>query len=538
VTCARISPSIGRLSRAAIRCVADHPWLITAFLSGLIVITDARGVDAAAQAFRVWQFRTHGFVLWDLHWYGGHADLGYSVLFPAIGSVLGALPTTALAATLSSWLFSRLFTGLPREATGPLNVPQAWAGVWFAVFAASDVLVGSGPFACSVACGVAAVLGVRAHRPVLAAIAALATSLFSPLGAAFLLLVGVAWGPRIGWRRSGSLLVAGLGLVVPALVGDGGVYPFPASVFFVQMAVVTIGLLVIPRQQLVVRRALILLGATCVVLFVVPNPVGSNVARLAALTVGPTAAYVLLQAKRARLLAALTAPLLTVQILPAVSSVAHAAGVPSMHASYYRGLLTYLTAHTSTAYRVEIPATYDHWEATFVAEKVDLARGWYRQVDVGRNAVLYHPLTADGYRQWLNENAVAYVALPDAPLDEGGKAEAALLAHPPGWLRPVYHDAHWQVWRVADATPIATGAGQLTGIQTDSFTLSAARTGTTVVRLRWSPYWHLDAGSACVSPGPDGWTQVRILSAPTAATFSARFGIDNHARCPEPAAGS
>ena len=68
-------------------------------------------------------------------------------------------------------------------------------------------------------------------------------------------------------------------------------------------------------------------------------------------------------------------------------------------------------------------------EARWLAGHVALARGWERQLDEGRNGIFYdeRPLTAARYRSWLTEQAISYVALPDAPLDYSAESEARLL---------------------------------------------------------------------------------------------------------------
>ena len=116
-----------------------------------------------------------------------------------------------------------------------------------------------------------------------------------------------------------------------------------------------------------------------------------------------------------------------------------------------------------------MPFTKNHWEATYVAEKVPLARGWDRQADLAHNSVLYAPLKVADYRAWLDDNAVRFVALPTAPLDKGGLPEKELLKRPPSWLHVVYTDDHWRVWEVADAIPLATGAARMTTLTPDSF---------------------------------------------------------------------
>ena len=515
--------SLGLAGQRGVWFLAKYQWVVTMALCGVVDVAGIRGVDLAAQDYRVWQFRTHGFTLWDVSWYAGHAAVGYSVLFPAFGALVGAMPATAIAAICSSWLFGKV--------VGPA---RSWASVlarlWFAVFVVGDVVVGQGPFACALALGLGSVLAVRCRRAGFAGLAALAVSLFSPLGALFLLLVAVAWAPSVGWRRAMPLFAATIGIGVSVVAGDGGVFPFPITTLLGQLAIVVTGLFVSPRSQPAVRRALVILGVACVVLFVWPNPIGGNVARLGAVLVGPIAAHELLRARRARTLLLLTVPLLGFQLLPVMNSVANAAVDPSAHASYYQGMLGFLSAHNDVAQRIEIPLTRNHWEATYVAEKVPLARGWYRQVDIQRNGMLYEPLTATAYAQWLQENAVDYVALPDVPLDRGGQAEAVLLARPPSYLREVYADPHWRIWRVDDPSPIATGAGSITAVGGDGFTLTATRPGPTLVKLRWSPYWHIDSGHACLSPAPDGWTNVTIAT-PGSIHVTARLSVDSDNRC-------
>ncbi len=276
-------------------------------------------------------------------------------------------------------------------------------------------------------------------------------------------------------------------------------------------------------------------GVTCVVLFFVPNPVGGNITRLAGIVIGPAAAFVLLRANRKRALMLVAAPLLIFQLLPVIGAISSAAGDPSTKPRYYQGMLSFLTENQQPLGRVEIPFTRDHWEAKYVAEKVPLARGWDRQVDLSRNAELYTPLTAAAYHTWLFDNAVRFVALPDAPLDQGGQAEKALLRHPPAYLRPVYTNNQWHIWAVVGAAPLASGAATMTSLTPSSFTMNAAVGGVTFVRLRWSTYWHVDNNAmACVAPAGGGWTTV-ISFAPGTVKVSAR-ALPGDSRMYRPAA--
>ncbi len=503
--------------------LSRHAWLTTMALCLLVLALGLHGSDLAAQDYRVWAFRAHGFLLWDINWYGGNTDVGYSVLFPAVGSIAGASIAGAVGCVLCAVLFGRLVSAPTRAA--------ALSRMWFAVFTFGELVIGQAPFACSAACGLAAVLAVTRHRRWLALIMAILTSLFSPLGAMFLLLAGIAWTSSAGWRRTLPLAGSLCGIAISFAAGDGGLFPFTRAGLAGQLTIVVMGLVLIPRtHHRAIRHGLVLYGIICVMFFVVPNPVGGNMVRLTGLFIGPVAAYVLLAARRGRVLLLVSGPLLAFQLLPVVTAAAWAADDPSSHEAYYAGILPFLEAHRTPLARVEIPFTHNHWEATYVAEQVDLARGWDRQVDLARNALLYSPMTTAQYLGWLDDNAVKYVALPDVPLDSGGSAEATILAHPPSWLRLVYTDRHWHVWQVDDPTPIAQGVGSLTELGPDHFTMTSPQSGGTLVRVRWSPYWNVDQGNACVGKSAGGWTIVEALT-PGSVRVSAHLSLDSDDRC-------
>src|SRR6202007_2507775 len=105
--------------------------------------------------------------------------------------------------------------------------------------------------------------------------------------------------------------------------------------------------------------------------------------------------------------------------------------------------------------RVEIPFTKRHWEANYVAPHAALARGWERQLDILANPLCYDdgiPLTERSYTEWLRENAVTYVALPEAELDDSATAEADLIRAGIDGLRPVWSDDNWTLFAVSNPT--------------------------------------------------------------------------------------
>jgi hypothetical protein len=143
---------------------------------------------------------------------------------------------------------------------------------------------------------------------------------------------------------------------------------------------------------------------------------------------------------------------------------------------------------------------------------VPLARGWERQLDRRYGALFYDgTLNARSYRAWLDEHAVAYVALPDAELDYAARDEAALIESRPAYLHQVWHDAHWRLFAVRDPAPFVTG--RLTPLipDVDGFRLIISRPGSVLVRIRWSRWWRVTAGRACVRRGPGAMTTVQAF---------------------------
>ncbi len=269
--------------------------------------------------------------------------------------------------------------------------------------------------------------------------------------------------------------------------------------------------------------ALALLGA-----YAIPSAVGGNVDRLGALLAGPVLACVLAP-RHPRLLLALAPLFLYWQVNAPLTDFASAASDPAVNASYFTPLLgelrTLEVGYGARPARIEVVPSADHGEARWMAPHVMLARGWERQLDQKDGPLFYDeastPLTPARYRAWLSENAVSYVALPDAPLDYSAKGEAKLLHRPPAYLREIWRSRHWRLFAVLVATPLAQAPATLAGATTDSFTLVEPHPASTIVRIRFTPYWAITKGRGCISEAPGGWTEVRARSA-----GEVRVGID------------
>jgi hypothetical protein len=502
------------------RGFAAHAGLATAaLLIAVWLIVDPHTPDLAAQVYRVEMFRQLGFAVWDEHWYAGHHLPGYSLLFPPLGSLLGIRLLGALSVLASVALFERIV----RTAYGR---PVRLAVAWFAVMAVSDVWVGRVAFALGVALALAAVLAVMRGRPTAAAVLAALCAAASPVAGA---LLGLAALSAALSRRSPRILLtlaapaAAIVLALALLFAEGGFEPYPIRSFLATALVVVAFLWALPPDQRLLRVGGLLYLLACLACLLVHSPIGSNIERYGVLLAGP-----LLLLSRPRPSAAAAAALCAAAVWglwgPVRETVAVGGG-QSTRASYYAPVERFLAGNAAGPVRVEVPLTRSHWEAALLAPTVSLARGWEKQLDERYDAVLLgSQLTAASYLGWLREQAVAYVAVPDAPLDASSAREGRLIARGLPYLREVFTSTHWRVYQVLGATPLASGPGRLTKLGHDSFALHATSAGGFLLRLRFTRYWRVLRGSGCVRRAPGGWTSV-TAQAPGTLVVAARFSL-------------
>lgn len=503
------SVTLGRLS-----------WLPAVALSvaftTLILAWDPHVRDLAAQTFRTELFERGGFGIWNGSWYGGHYTLTYSVLFPPLATLVGPRLVGAVAVVASAYLFDRLV----RQRWGE---SAHWATLWFGVGAVSLLVSGRLTFALGVAFGLLALRCLQRQRPGQAVAAAIATALASPVAAAFLggiLLAGVA---VEGIRR--RPVVAGIAAValVPVVAlnlafPENGEFPFVFS-SFIAVPLWCAGALLITRRlpgegQFRAVVYAYLLAST--VAWLVPNPLGGNAARLGALFGGPVLAAILLS-RRPRIhwlpVAAVLLGSLYWQVYPPIRDIAQAGGDPSTRAAYYDPLRHWLHAHGGRSSRIEVPPTSNHWEAAYLAPTFGLARGWLRQLDTTRDDIFYdRRLSHASYESWLRHNGVRYVALPDARLDYSARAERGLILSEPDYLRLRWSSTHWRVYEVRNPGPLVLGdgasRGRLLPLGTDSFAVRVSEPGRFIVRVRYTPFWSVSYGAACVGQAGE-WTKLR-----------------------------
>ncbi|OPC80740.1 hypothetical protein B4N89_07020 [Embleya scabrispora] len=506
-----------RHARTVLIGITEHPYVITLALVGLLTVLGINGADWPAQIFRAWLVRDHGAVLWNNQWYGGHLLPGYSVITPVLAGGIGTRLLTAISCVAAAWAFSRLRLGRG-------DLARRVGSCWFAVIVSIEYLIGRTPFVLGVAAGLMAILAARTGHRAWAAVAAGFCGLASPLAAAFLLMIALAWVPseRV-WATRFSLSPAVLGLVMSLVFPGGGDFAFPLWRFAAILGFAGVGLALLPRTEVSARRFLWLYALSSTVLFLIPSAVGGNVARLGELCAGPLMAVVLLSLGRRRLVVLLAVPLLAWQFSSAGKAVAfNNQDSTGKNSAYYVGMLDFLERANLPVGRIEIPFTRGHWETVYVAEHMPLARGWERQLDRAHNSVLYGPgLDEAQYHAWVRETGVRFIALPDVPLDPSAKREAEILRAGADWLVPVWSDPHWVIWEVADPVPLLDGPGQLVDITPSGFTLLAQQAGTFTVRIHRTSWFVANKPNTSIGETEDGWTEVTVTE-PGEVTITAK----------------
>ncbi|MGY4909024.1 hypothetical protein [Micromonospora aurantiaca (nom. illeg.)] len=525
---------------------------VSAFvLAVLYLALPATGSDLSAQVARAGFFAEHGAALVDLRWYGGVHPWGYSLVSSPLMALLGVRVTGALALLASATAFAALLvrTRVPRPLLGSL------VGV---VTIAGNLVSGRVTYALGVAFGLAALLaltvparrtrlaagaaaepvgpgapgrGRRVWAAVAAGAAALLASAASPVAGLFVGLAGVA---LLLTRRYAD----GLLLAVPAaaplavtglLFGEGGWMNIStADTVHAVVTSLVVAALVTYRP---VRWGALLSAAGVLASALLHTPVGLNATRLVVMFALPVlAATATLPApvsdrlratgRRARVVgAAGLAALLAVVCWwqpPVVTADLRSADDPTADPAYFTPLRAELARRGLTG-RVEVPPTRNYWEAARMGD-VPLARGWLRQADIDRNPLFFTtvpgadgtgiPLTPITYRDWLADNAVQYVAVPDAEFSWVGASEAKLVEAGQPYLTEVWSDRHWKLYAVAEPTPLVGAPGELIRQDGASITFRAPAAGPIPIRVRHTRWLTASSGATVTRDGT--WTTVTV----------------------------
>ncbi len=511
--------------------------LVSTALAVTYLLLPPMGTDLSAQVARADFFAEHGFTPVDLRWYAGSQQFGYSLISQPVLALLGVRLTGVIALVSAAMAFAALLlrTNVPRPVLG---------AVTGAVCIAGNLVSGRVTYALGVAFGVGALLALtvrpagrtsRLLRYGAAGTAALLASAASPVAGLFVALAGVAL--LLAGRRTDGLLLALVATapiaVTAGFFGEGGwmnISPMDTARAVVTSLVVAA---LVPWRP--VRLGALLSAGGVLLSALVHTPVGLNATRLAVMFALPVLAAgarlpalaagarlpvrtagARLPARHGKLWLAGLLALVCWWQPPASTIDLREIGDPASDPSYFAPLVEQLHARGVTG-RVEVPPTQHYWESAHLGD-VPLARGWLRQVDLERNPLFFEelpggggtgvPLTPESYRRWLDDNAVAYVALPGAALSWVGLPEAELITSGLPYLTEIWANADWRLFAVADPTPIVAAPASVVAMDAATLTFDAPAAGPVPIRVRYSR-WLTVTGGATVAP--DGvWTSVRV----------------------------
>ncbi len=518
-------------------------WFVPVVGLALYLILVPPVPDFAAQATRAAIFRQLGSATWWPGWYGGLELPTYSVIAPGLMATIGVATTGVIAAAISMWAAHQMLRDSAR--------PRA-ASVVFAATVLLNLFGGRITFLVGLAAATLAVLALVRRHPWLAATATVVSVLGSPLAGLFTGIVAAAVLLTDRSRRREALFVGiatggSLGVLAVLFHNPGVMASPPLQMLF---ALVGIALVWAACREPTIRAGALIVAVGLVICLIIPNSVGLNLTRMVWLLAAPL--IVGYGHRPDRHVVALTCLALVFPMVDVTWQLAQAES-PSAQEGYYQPLLAQLHERLSTGddvgQRVEVVEPQSKGAARYVGESMPVARGWERQADMVDNPIFYEDgaLTPDSYRAWLDQLAVAYVAVPATRLDFASVDEAALIATGLPYLHQVWSNADWKLYRVADAQPLARNA-QVISVSGNQVRLQVPQAGLVPLQIRWSEHLAVLDGTQPVSLGvrargclsQDGeWT---LLHARRPGTYVLTSDFDvipdperRGGTCPEPA---
>lgn len=476
--------------------------------------------DASAHLYRALLVQRDSY-LWDNFWYAGDYPLvSYSLLLYLPQEYVGPATAAIAAVVISAALFAVL-------VVTRWGAPAAWGARAFGLLALGPLFTGGYAYAVGAMVMLLCLIALQRRRQVIGGVLGAVTLGVSPLAFVFLaLILAAVWLEHRRFDPRTIVVAAWLGalVVVQAAIGylfpSEGVYPFLVGHLLAVLAISILGITLARRrpETHLIMWLLILWAVGALLLYAVPTPVGDNLARLRyfAFPILVVAAGVAAWRPRLLVTLALVGSLAYGALPDLVDAVTRSDSRPTQE-EFWAPALGFLAEHQTPDYRVEVVQTAGRWEAFWVPKAgYALVRGWYRQVDLAENPVLYQrEIRPWEYRMWLRSRAVRYVLLPDTPLDsEGAEEEARLLRSGASGLRLVERTGAWSIYELPDPTPLMTGPGaaRITTQGHDELKGVVEEPGLYLLRVRWMPYWSAAGVIDCVTSGPDGQTLVRARS--------------------------
>jgi hypothetical protein len=422
-----------------------------------------------------------GLTYW-FSWFGGGSTPGnYSVLTPYLSATIG----TELVGALSAVAVTVLITVAVRGTRHPFSAAAVGA-----IAAALNLWSGRVPFLLGAAFGIGVLIAVRRRSRSAAVGLTLVSILASPVSGAFVAL-GLS-GTFLTTRTKAyrgviayAVVTGGIALaVVGVIFGAPGPEPFSNGLLI--DVLVALGCLAVAGAPDHLRTTMWVSLLATVVLWAVPNGLGSNFGRFIWFCL--PVAVVALSRRRAHIAVLCVVPLLLQGGSATLTDLRHATR-PVSSVSYYTPLAERLDRIPELRnYRVEVVNHGAHAGYDALLGHAMLARGWETQEDNALNKALFKdPLDPVTYKIWLDNNAVGFVALPSASM--GGYAEYTLVQKGTApYLHRVWSNDDWQLFRVSDPTPIVGLPASVLAHDQKSMTIAVPCACTIVVRLRWSKF--------------------------------------------------
>jgi hypothetical protein len=471
-------------------------WFVPAVGLALYLILVPQVPDFAAQATRAAVFQRLGSISWWPGWYGGMELPTYSVLAPALMAKIGVATTGAVASAICMWVGHQLLRGSAR--------PRA-ASVAFAGTVLLNLFGGRITFLVGLAAAMLAVYALVHRHPWLAGLATVVSVLGSPLAGLFTGIVAAAVLVSDRTRRPQALVVGGatvvsLGALALLFRSPGVMGSPPAQILFALLGIV---LVIIACRERTIRAGAVIVAVGLLVCLVVPNSVGLNLTRMVWLLAAPL--IVGFGHRPDKHVLALTGLALVFPAVDVTWQLAEASS-PSASQSYYQPLLAQLGQRLDSGdrlgQRVEVVEPQTKGGARYVGETTPVARGWERQSDVVDNPIFYDKGALDpaSYRKWLDQLAVAYVAVPSTKLDFASVDEAKLIATGLPYLHLVWSNSDWKLYRVDNPAPLVRGA-QIISMSGNQLRMQVSRPGLVPIQIRWSSHLAVLDGTLPVSLG-------------------------------------
>jgi hypothetical protein len=437
------------------------------------------------------------------NWYAGASAPGsYSLLTPLLSAVIGARLLLVIATVAL----------VPLAALASRGLPQQRLAIWVCAAVGSlNLWAGRVPYTLGALVGVAAIVAVRAHRPVVASLLGAVTVAFSPLAGCFL-GIALAAVVLVDKGRRTTALICG-GIMLTALLGLSLWFGTPGPQGFSAASAIFGATLLISllslRPAKPVAATLWITLAVLPLLAIVPNGIAANIMRLI---------YTALPVAVAATATVRSKPRLVLGLVPALACCLgatiidlHTADAPISKPDAYTALRSELTQLPDlTNRRLEVARDGSHAAAAMLVNTAALARGYETQTENDVDAVLIsNSLTATTYRQWLDANAVGYVAAARTPVAQTNEWRLVTSGQLP-YLTKVWSDRYFDLYRVQDATTIVPAPAQLLSADQASMTIYIPHEMRLTLRLRYS---HLLTArsepapkSADFDETPDGWT--------------------------------